>query len=43
MLGGVLGVGGERGDDRGGELQVLDFLEEFEGAGSEFLGGWVEG
>lgn len=26
-----------------GSVQVLDLLEEFEGAGCEFLGGWVGG
>lgn len=44
MLGGI-SVKDDEGR-RGGEglrAQVLNFLEEFEGAGGEFLGGWVGG
>lgn len=32
-----------KGREEGERVQVLDFLEEFEGAVGEFLGGWVEG
>lgn len=39
----MLEVGKDRGGERGERVQVLDVLEELEGAVGEFLGGWVEG